>query len=164
MRWGDVDLEHSALWIRGGLVYTPETGTVLGPTKTKRIRKVPLDPVAVAVAEGQMRALIDNCGRLEIAPVENAWLFFGEVDGSKPLHPDSISSAFRRITKKLGIEGIHFHSLRHFTATSTAGVDIRTVSGRLGHANSAIALRVYSYVLEANDRAASDIIGRLLEP
>ena len=166
LRWGDVDLAHSALWIRGGLVYTPETGTVLGPTKTKRIRKVPLDAVAVAVIEGQMQALIDNCEKLELAPVENPWLFFGEVDGSKPLHPDSISTAFRRITKKLGIDGIHFHSLRHFTATQliAAGVDIRTVSGRLGHANSAITLRVYSHVLEENDRAASDIMGRLLGP
>jgi integrase len=113
-----------------------------------------------------MQALIDNCEKLELAPVENPWLFFAEVDGSKPLHPDSISTAFRRITKKLGIDGIHFHSLRHFTATQliAAGVDIRTVSGRLGHANSAITLRVYSHVLEENDRAASDIMGRLLGP
>ena len=137
---------------------------MLGPTKTKRTRKVHLDKVTKAVIQMQMQALKDACAKLEIAHVDNPWLFFGEVDGSKPMFPDSVSSAFRRVTKRLGIEDLHFHSLRHFTATQliAAGVDIRTVSGRLGHSDASVTLRVYSHVLEGNDRAASDILGRLL--
>ena len=166
LHWSDVDIENSTLWIRGSLIYTKESGVVLGPTKTKRTRKVHLDPVMQAVIQKQTQALKDACAKLEIAHVENPWLFFGEIDGSKPLHPDSVSSAFRRATKRLGIEEFHFHSLRHFTATQliAAGVDIRTVSGRLGHSDPSVTLRVYSHVLEDNDRAASDIMGHLLEP
>ncbi len=166
LHWSDVDIENSVLWIRGSLVYTKDSGVVLGPTKTKRARKVPLDQVARVVIQRQMQELEAACAKLEIAHVDNPWLFFGEIDGSKSLFPDSVSSAFRRVTKRLGIEDLHFHSLRHFTATQliAAGVDIRTVSGRLGHSDPSVTLRVYSHVLEDNDRAASDIMGRLLSP
>ncbi len=166
LHWSDVDPKGRLLWIRKSLTYTPETGTVLGPTKTKQVRRVPLDQVGEAVVERQMNALAEGCAKLGLAAVEDPWLFYGEVDGSKPLHPDSISSAFARVVKKLGIEGVHFHSLRHFTATQliAAGVDIRTVSGRLGHADSSITLRTYSHVLEDKDRTASDIMGKFLEP
>ena len=44
------------------------------------------------------------------------------------------------------------------------GVPVRTVSGRLGHANAATTLNVYAHFLEASDRQAADIIGGLLVP
>jgi len=76
--------------------------------------------------------------RLEIAYVDNSRLIFGEIDGgSKPLRQDSltssprmdpgacglvsVSSAFRKVTKRLGIEDQYFHSLRHFTASNCQG-------------------------------------------
>ena len=123
-----------------------------------------LDDLGTAVIQSQKNHLVDVCAALDLTPVENPWLFCGEVDGSKALHPDNISSAFRRATKKLGIEGIHFHSLRHFTATQliATGVDIRTVSGRLGHANASMTLGIYSHVLEAKDREAWKIMGRIV--
>ena len=56
--------------------------------------------------------------------------------------------------------------LRHFTATQliAAGLDVRTVSGRLGHADPSVTLRVYSHVVEAKDREAAAIMGGLLAP
>jgi site-specific recombinase XerD len=47
---------------------------------------------------------------------------------------------------KLGIDS-HLHALRHYSATEllTAGVDLRTVAGRLGHGGGgATTLRVYA--------------------
>lgn len=164
LHWDDIDLVTGMASIRGSLVYTPSSGSVLGQTKTKHNRNVILDAMGIQLIQRQMDLLRGASEKLGIKLVENPWLFFGEVDGSKPLHPDSISSAFRRVSKKLGIEGIHFHSLRHFTATQliAAGVDIRTVSGRLGHANASMTLGIYSHVLEAKDREAGEIMGRLL--
>ena len=64
--------------------------------------------------------------------------------------------------------GVSFrlHDLRHFTATQLigAGVDVRTVAGRLGHSDPSVTLRVYSHALEERDRAAADVIGRVLIP
>ena len=44
----------------------------------------------------------------------------------------------------------------------SAGVDIRTVAGRLGHRNAATTLNVYAHFLEQADRGAADVIGRVI--
>jgi integrase len=54
--------------------------------------------------------------------------------------------------------------LRHFTATRliAAGVPVRTVSGRLGHASPSTTLTVYSHFVEASDQDAANVMGELL--
>jgi integrase len=43
-------------------------------------------------------------------------------------------------------------------------VDVRTIAGRLGHANPAITLRTYAHFLEASDRQAAEVMGKLALP
>jgi len=61
---------------------------------------------------------------------------------------------------------IRFHDLRHFTATQLigAGVDVRTVAARLGHADPALTLRVYASFMEEQDRKAANIMAGVLKP
>jgi len=65
--------------------------------------------------------------------------------------------AFTRLRNELGVP-VRLHDLRHFTATRllAAGTDVRTVSGRLGHANAGTTL------LESADHDAADAMGELL--
>lgn len=58
---------------------------------------------------------------------------------------------------------MRFHDLRHFAATvlAGAGVDIRTIAGRLGHAHPAFTLRTYAHFMEAADRQAAAVMGGL---
>src|SRR5689334_23479478 len=60
---------------------------------------------------------------------------------------------------------IHHHQLRHYSATEliSAGVDVRTVAGRLGHGGGgATTLRVYTaWVAEADQRAAAALGPRM---
>jgi len=61
---------------------------------------------------------------------------------------------------RLGI-ATHLHALRHYSATEllTAGVDLPTVAGRLGHGGGgATTLKVYA-VWVASDRKAAEILG-----
>jgi Phage integrase family len=59
---------------------------------------------------------------------------------------------------------VTFHTLRHFAATTLAGqgIGVRTIAGRLGHANPSVTLRTYAYFLEAADRDDADAIGSLV--
>jgi integrase len=75
-----------------------------------------------------------------------------------------VTSFFIRVRNEVGAKTVKLHDLRHFTATQLigAGVDIRTVAGRLGHADPSVTLRVYSHALEERDRAAATIMGNIL--
>jgi integrase len=79
-------------------------------------------------------------------------------DWSTHLLPDSVTQRYRRMAARLGID-THLHALRHYSATElvAAGIDIRTIAGRLGHAGGGTTtLRVYvAWVSEADQRAAA---------
>jgi integrase len=93
------------------------------------------------------------------------FVFSHAVDGSAPWHPDSTSRAFRNICKQAGITGIRLHDLRHYVATRllAAGVDVRTVAGRLGHRNPSTTLNVYSHFVPETDQEAAEALGRIFE-
>jgi integrase len=71
------------------------------------------------------------------------------------------------LVRRLGLTG-HLHQLRHYSATEliNAGVDVRTVAGRLGHGGGgATTLRVYAaWVAESDQRAATALGSRLQRP
>lgn len=91
-------------------------------------------------------------------------MFSSSPDGSTPLKPKSVSQRYDRLVERLGIETT-FHKLRHYSATEliAAGVDIRTVAGRLGHAGGGTTtLKVYAaWVSEADQRASSALLNRM---
>lgn len=60
---------------------------------------------------------------------------------------------------------IPFHGLRHTAATLliAAGVDVRTISARLGHALTSTTLNIYIHALKESDHKAASAISRLLE-
>lgn len=159
LRWSDYDREVKVLTIARSIGYTPNDGIYEKATKTHSVRKIGVDEILEGVIVSQIDALEKNT-ELGFYLVDDPFLFYGLPDGSKPLHPDTPSKYFRKMCNQLGLS-YHLHQLRHFTATEliAAGVDIRTVSGRLGHADASVTLRVYSHVLEAQDRAASEYIG-----
>lgn len=80
------------------------------------------------------------------------------------LAADTVTQRYGRLATKLGIK-THLHALRHYSATEliAAGVDVRTVAGRLGHGGGgATTLRVYAaWISEADQRAANTISARM---
>ena len=83
----------------------------------------------------------------------------------RQIRPDTITQRYRRLATRLGIDTT-LHALRHYSATEliAAGVDPRTVAGRLGHAGGgSTTLRVYSaWVAEADQRAAAALAARVM--
>ena len=70
---------------------------------------------------------------------------FSTVEGEL-LRPRNITKAWSRV-----VPGKPFHSLRHTHASMLirAGVDILTISRRLGHSKAAITLDTYGHLIEA---------------
>lgn len=88
-----------------------------------------------------------------------------EVAGSldallAPCGPHAVSSRYRDMAARLGIR-THIHALRHYSATEllTAGVDLRTVAGRLGHGGGgSTTLKVYAAWVASSDRKAAELL------
>ena len=78
--------------------------------------------------------------------------------------PDSVTSRYAQFARRLGIR-TSIHKLRHYSATEliAAGVDVRTVAGRLGHGGGGTTtLRVYAaWMSESDQRAATNIASHM---
>ncbi len=89
---------------------------------------------------------------------------FTREDGS-PLHADHLAQRFERLVRSAGVPVIRFHDLRHTHATLMlkAGVPVKVVSERLGHANPAFTMTVYQHVLPGMQREAAATFARLID-
>ena len=165
IRWSDIDRGARTLSIKRSIASVPG-GTIVKDTKSHAARRISLDDDTIAILEAQRDRVKHRAAMCGLAFNQDGYVFTTTADGSDPLHPDTITSGFRRIQKRAGLEGIRLHDLRHLHATQllAAGVPVPTVSGRLGHANAATTLNVYAHFLEASDRDAADVIGKLLGP
>jgi integrase len=166
LRWSDIDLAGGTITfaravVHGGL----GVGLVERATKTGLIWKV-------ALAEATTRRLVefrdlcqDRASSVDTNLASDGFVFALEPDGSIPWRPDGATRRWDRLRRKAGLSDVRLHDLRHFVATQLlgAGVDPRTVAGRLGHANPAITMTVYGHFLPEKDRAAADLLDGLLD-
>src|SRR5206468_2666266 len=94
-------------------------------------------------------------------------IFSASPDHSTWLRPSSVSNRYARMCKRLEWD-MNLHQLRHYSATEliAAGVDVRTVAGRLGHGGGgSTTLRAYTaWVSEADQKAAGEFSVRMPNP
>ena len=105
---------------------------------------------------------------------------FTALDG-RPMFPSTISKWFNNFIRrhnesimnddtitqedkdKYILDNVNFHGLRHTSATIliNQGVDVTTVSKRLGHARTSTTTDIYSHSLKKSDREASNKLENL---
>ena len=75
---------------------------------------------------------------------ESPWVFPPPTGG--PISPDSVLHMLHRVLKRAGLPKVRFHGLRYTFATQALqnGVDIKTVSGMLGHYSAGFTLDTYT--------------------
>ncbi len=133
-------------------------------TKTHAARRIALDPGTLAVLEQQRTYLEQLAQAAELELADTAFLFSPEPDGRQPWNPSTITHRFQTAREGIDLKTVRLHDFRHFAATRliAAGVPVRTVSGRLGHANPSTTLTVYAHFLEASDQAAAEVMGSIV--
>jgi integrase len=136
-------------------------------TKTHQQRRIALDTETVEVLRVHFERLDAMAARLMVKPSPDAFLFSYSPSGDQPMHPSSVTHRYGKLVARLGIKTT-LHKLRHYNATEliAAGVDVRTVAGRLGHGGGGTTtLRVYAaWLNEADQRAATALGSRLRRP
>ena len=79
------------------------------------------------------------------------------------MKPDSVSGTVSRLCRTLKLpKGASLHTVRHSHASLLLerGVDIATVSERLGHSSVATTADIYAHAIRGKDRAAAQVWGR----
>lgn len=152
LRWCDIDLDGSTLRVNRSMEQTQGRIAPKQPKSAKSRREVALAQVTVT-------ALRDHKNRVDSSPED---LVIRRADGS-PYPPDQLSAEFHRHSRRHGF-GIRFHDLRHTHATHLLkdGVPVNVVSQRLGHAEPAITLNVYSHVLPGMQEKAAAAVDEMM--
>jgi hypothetical protein len=92
----------------------------------------------------------------------------------EPLYPDTVSALMNKLISKHNDAGAspaqalphaRLHDLRHLHATTLllAGVPVHVVAARLGHADPAVTLRIYSHVLREHTLGVGDVFAQAVK-
>jgi integrase len=165
LRWTDVDFDAGQLTVERSIV-RGSSDVIVKRTKTNRDRRIALDRGTLDALAAQHRRNDGNaaaCGA-ELPP--DAYVFARDVEGTLPWRPDSgATGRFMALRDKLDLRHVRLHDLRHYVATRLldAGIPVREVSERLGHASATTTLTIYAASVPATDRRSAQILGSLLD-
>lgn len=141
----------------------PKTEIVTTKPKTKAgMRKIPLSTKLSAILAKERQAQAEILLKLGASRGENDLVFATAL--GKPLDVRNISRALYNTLDKLGIERRGVHALRHTFATRAIenGMDVRTLSEILGHADVAVTLRLYVHSSMETKQKSMDMMDNLL--
>ncbi len=151
LKWEDIDFQHGDLRVKRQIARI--NGEVVeAPLKTKNAyRTLPLSQDMICVLQAQKKKSGGS-----------PWVFPSPTGG--PISPDSILHMLHRVLKRAGLPQVRFHDLRHTFATLALqnGVDIKTVSGMLGHFSAGFTLDTYAHVTTSAKREAADTMSSVL--
>lgn len=150
LKWEDVDLVNgSATILRGRHVV--DGRIVEEPPKTERSRRV------ISLTQHALEPLRRHR--------QDAGYVVSDENGA-PIAPDSLSRRYDTLCKHIGVRRIPFRDLRHTHATLSlqAGVDMVTISRRLGHSNFTTTDNFYLHPGRAADELAAELFDDLLAP
>ena len=86
-------------------------------------------------------------------------LVFPASDGVAPMSPDNLSRDWARTCRRLALPLVMLHALRHTHASViAAGLDVLTISRRLGHAKPTTTLNTYGHLFRQSDSGAAAAI------
>ena len=150
LKWEDIDLERGTIQVRRQIARI-DGEVVEAPLKTKNsYRNISIGADAVQILKDQRRK-------------NNSEYVFPSPTGG-PISPDSVLHMLHRVLKRAGLPRIRFHDTRHTFATVALqnSVDIKTISGMLGHYSAGFTLDTYAHVTTQAQRQAADTMANIL--
>ena len=169
LTWKDIDFENGIIDINKSLLYLPKKGLFDDKTKTaSSVRSIRVPAPALELLAEWKRAQ-----RMDCLHSGTAWLGdrtgTGKVftrDNGLPIFPDTVSILFHDFVVRHNLPPITVHSLRHTNGTLliASGVDLRTVSKRLGPAQTSTTVNIYTHAIRTADELASEALGDILTP
>src|SRR5262249_12462455 len=122
-------------------------------------RRISIPPAIVTELQGYWRAQQEQRLALGMGRAPDDAYVFARHDG-EPIPPDTLTQEWARLVRILNLPKVTFHALRHTHASQliASGLDVVTVSRRLGHGNPTVTLNVYAHLFGNTDERAAAIV------
>jgi len=163
LRWCDLDLLLCQVYVSRSLHVLRGGEVVFRPPKTAKGRRmIALSPSAVSVLRKHQEKQ-EMEGILLGKILTNEDLVFSHFDG-KPLLPNTVTHAWIKLVRRIGLKAIRFHDVRHTHASLMLkqGAHPKVVQERLGHSGIQITLDTYSHVAPGLQEAAAQRFDQVL--
>lgn len=171
LMWSDIDFSGDRIFISKAVTVV-DGKVIIKPPKTKTsFRKISIPHSLIMKLKKLQVSQAEY--RLSVGPYWKGkdWVFT-QNDGtmmnySTPYH--TLQNIIKRYNQEHSQEQhlplIPFHGLRHTAASLliASNQDIKTVSARMGHAQSSTTLNIYTHSLESGDKKASDALEAMLK-
>lgn len=155
--WTDIDFQNDTVSFKRAYIMNSLTREAeIGPLKTKNSKRtVPLPDILKAELlslKEERAALVAQWG------MDTPFVFVNAV--GQPFRPDSCSRTFRETIRKVGLDGMRLHDLRHtfITYLLEAGENPKTSQEFVGHADAGFMLKQYAHVVEGSKKKAGEKI------
>lgn len=163
LQWAAVNLDLASISVERSLEQT-DSGLRLKPPKSRHGRRLIALPASVVemLRRHRLRQIETRLALGMGRPGREDFVFCQE-DGS-PVPPDRLSQQWRRAADAVGLPAVSFHALRHTHASAliAAGLDVVTVSRRLGHGSPGITLGIYAHRFANTDVSAAQVMDAAL--
>ncbi len=118
-------------------------------------RTISLDPLTITYLRRHLAMLDEERTTFGTAYLDHSKLMC-HPNGT-PIHPDTITRRFNKLVDRAGVPRIRLHDVRHTYATLSldSGIDPKIVSDRIGHANMAYTLSIYTHRSTGRDKIAA---------
>jgi len=165
LKWSDLDLNKSTLFVQRQLQQIPGQGYVLVPPKTKAGRR------EIKLGQGTLTQLEAHRERQKLAKTnagekwqENDFIFPTSL--GTPLDHKRVRKEFKRILKSANLPNIRFHDLRHtsLNALLDHDVPVNAVQKRAGHATPSTTVNIYGHATARSQEDAAEKIEELVSP
>lgn len=172
LEWTDVDFINGIVTIRQNVQYTKDKGLYITSPKNGKTRRVDIGDDTITLLQNWRNEQAKECVCKYIFNPEKSNQNKHRADvkhkkenrpisiETKPMHPQTPTAYFRTLRERYDIPNFHPHILRHSSASIslTHGADIASVSARLGHADTAVTLRMYAHANEESIRHAGQVV------
>jgi integrase len=159
LRWCDINFDEASLRVERSLEET-KAGLHFKPPKTKAGRRtIGLPSSVVAELRAHWKEHQELRLRFGMGKAPDDALVFPRRDGS-PRSPNGTTKEWLRALRELKLPEVTLHALRHTHASQliASGMDVLTISRRLGHGSPTITLGVYAHLFRNNDREAARLM------
>lgn len=154
LKWQDINFEENKLQVKRSVSVKKGGGVSIGETKTETgVRSILMPPSVAELLKSKKQTAITE------------WVFPHFLHPEQPISPASAYRKLKVILKNAELPLIRFHDLRHTFAThaTQGGVDPKTLAGILGHTNASFTLDTYTHVTSDMQKAASNIVGNIMQ-